>query len=82
MVFVQEHVLTGGHGLVVQGYDPVVKALATDLDIRLNHRFVYNLLTKLYDLLHNRFHDLCHDMQKRKEKKIYVEFITIFRSFY
>ncbi|QCE01119.1 non-specific polyamine oxidase [Vigna unguiculata] len=33
-----EHVLTGGHGLVVQGYDPVVKALATDLDIRLNHR--------------------------------------------
>ncbi|XP_014505323.1 probable polyamine oxidase 4 [Vigna radiata var. radiata] len=34
----QEHVLTGGHGLVVQGYDPVVKALATDLDIRLNHR--------------------------------------------
>ncbi|WVY91510.1 hypothetical protein V8G54_037024, partial [Vigna mungo] len=34
---ISEHVLTGGHGLVVQGYDPVVKALATDLDIRLNH---------------------------------------------
>ncbi|XP_027368477.1 polyamine oxidase 5-like [Abrus precatorius] len=34
----QEHVLTGGHGLMVQGYDPIVKALAKDLDIRLNHR--------------------------------------------
>uniref|UniRef100_K7M8C0 Amine oxidase domain-containing protein n=1 Tax=Glycine max TaxID=3847 RepID=K7M8C0_SOYBN len=34
----QEHILTGGHGLMVQGYDPVVKALANDLDIRLNHR--------------------------------------------
>ncbi|RZC26486.1 putative polyamine oxidase 4 isoform B [Glycine soja] len=33
-----EHVLTGGHGLMVKGYDPVVKALANDLDIRLNHR--------------------------------------------
>lgn len=34
----QEHVLTGGHGLMVQGYYPVIKALAEDLDIRLNHR--------------------------------------------
>lgn len=35
----QEHVLTGGHGLMVNGYDPVIKALARDLDIRLNHRY-------------------------------------------
>ena len=34
----QEHVLTGGHGLMVQGYNPVIKTLAKDLDIRLNHR--------------------------------------------
>ncbi|PSS00261.1 Polyamine oxidase [Actinidia chinensis var. chinensis] len=34
----QEHVLSGGHGLMVQGYYPVVKALAKDIDIRLNHR--------------------------------------------
>ncbi|KAJ6840550.1 putative polyamine oxidase 4 [Iris pallida] len=34
----QENVLTGGHGLMVQGYHPVIKALAKDLDIRLNHR--------------------------------------------
>jgi hypothetical protein len=34
----QEHVLTGGHGLMVNGYDPVIKALARDLDIHLNHR--------------------------------------------
>ncbi|XP_044506892.1 probable polyamine oxidase 4 [Mangifera indica] len=34
----QEHVLTGGHGLMVQGYNPVIKALAKDIDIRLNHR--------------------------------------------
>ncbi|KAL2333173.1 hypothetical protein Fmac_014386 [Flemingia macrophylla] len=34
----QEHVLSGGHGLMVQGYDPVIKALAKDIDIRLNHR--------------------------------------------
>ncbi|KHN39505.1 Putative polyamine oxidase 4 [Glycine soja] len=39
-----EHILTGGHGLMVQGYDPVVKALANDLDIRLNHR-----VTKISD---------------------------------
>ncbi|XP_073012746.1 polyamine oxidase 5-like isoform X1 [Typha latifolia] len=36
----QEHVLSGGHGLMVQGYDPVIKALAKDLDIRLNHRVI------------------------------------------
>ncbi|XP_028768784.1 probable polyamine oxidase 4 [Neltuma alba] len=34
----QEHVLSGGHGLMVQGYDPVIKSLAKDIDIRLNHR--------------------------------------------
>ncbi|KAJ7960022.1 Polyamine oxidase [Quillaja saponaria] len=34
----QENVLSGGHGLMVQGYDPVIKALAKDIDIRLNHR--------------------------------------------
>lgn len=34
----QEEVLSGGHGLMVQGYDPVVKALSRDIDIRLNHR--------------------------------------------
>ncbi|TXG69898.1 hypothetical protein EZV62_004833 [Acer yangbiense] len=33
-----EDVLTGGHGLMVQGYDPVIKALAKDIDIHLNHR--------------------------------------------
>lgn len=34
----QECVLSGGHGLMVQGYDPIIKALAKDIDIRLNHR--------------------------------------------
>ncbi|KAH0718179.1 hypothetical protein KY285_014210 [Solanum tuberosum] len=34
----QEQVLTGGHGLMVQGYNPVIKALSKDIDIRLNHR--------------------------------------------
>lgn len=34
----QEHVLSGGHGLMVQGYHPVIKALANDIDIQLNHR--------------------------------------------
>ncbi|XP_019177381.1 PREDICTED: probable polyamine oxidase 4 [Ipomoea nil] len=34
----QEQVLTGGHGLMVQGYYPLMKALAKDIDIRLNHR--------------------------------------------
>ncbi|XP_051146540.1 probable polyamine oxidase 4 [Andrographis paniculata] len=34
----QEKVLTGGHGLMVQGYDPVIKDLSRDIDIRLNHR--------------------------------------------
>ncbi|XP_073156948.1 probable polyamine oxidase 4 [Henckelia pumila] len=34
----QEEVLSGGHGLMVQGYDPVVKVLSRDIDIRLNHR--------------------------------------------
>lgn len=35
----QEHVLSGGHGLMVQGYHPVIQALAKDIDIRLNHRY-------------------------------------------
>ncbi|XP_065850674.1 probable polyamine oxidase 4 [Euphorbia lathyris] len=34
----QEHVLSGGHGLMVQGYDPIITALAKDIDIRLNHK--------------------------------------------
>lgn len=34
----QEQVLTGGHGLMVQGYHPVIEALSKDIDIRLNHR--------------------------------------------
>lgn len=34
----QEDVLSGGHGLMVQGYYPVIQALAKDIDIRLSHR--------------------------------------------
>ncbi|KAJ4973738.1 hypothetical protein NE237_006912 [Protea cynaroides] len=34
----QEDVLSGGHGLMKQGYYPVIKALAENIDIRLNHR--------------------------------------------
>lgn len=34
----EEQVLSGGHGLMVQGYYPLVKAMAKDIDIRLNHR--------------------------------------------
>ena len=37
----QEHVLTGGHGLMVNGYDPVIKALSRDLDVHLNHRYAH-----------------------------------------
>ncbi|PHT88956.1 putative polyamine oxidase 4 [Capsicum annuum] len=33
-----EQILTGGHGLMVQGYHPVIKSLFKDIDIRLNHR--------------------------------------------
>lgn len=36
----QEHVLTGGHGLMVNGYYPIIQALAQGLDIRLNQRCV------------------------------------------
>ncbi|XP_057833867.1 polyamine oxidase 2 isoform X2 [Cryptomeria japonica] len=36
----QEELLEGGHGLMVQGYHPVIEALAKGLDIRLNHRVV------------------------------------------
>lgn len=39
IILMQEHVLSGGHGLMVQGYHPVIKALAKDIDIRLNHRY-------------------------------------------
>ncbi|KAM1017860.1 hypothetical protein ACFX2A_048370 [Malus domestica] len=38
VLVVKEHVLSGGHGLMVQGYDPIIKALAKDIDVRLNHR--------------------------------------------
>jgi polyamine oxidase len=38
----QEHVLTGGHGLMVDGYYPVIQALAQGLDIRLNQRCVFS----------------------------------------
>ncbi|KAG8485170.1 hypothetical protein CXB51_021771 [Gossypium anomalum] len=31
-------ILLGGHGLMVQGYDPIIKELAKDIDVRLNHR--------------------------------------------
>ncbi|CAM8971422.1 unnamed protein product [Rhodiola kirilowii] len=45
----QEHVLSGGHGVMVQGYYPVIKALAENIDIRLNHRVkkIYNGLDKV-----------------------------------
>ncbi|OVA12075.1 Flavin amine oxidase [Macleaya cordata] len=33
-----EDVLSGGHGLMVQGYYPVIKELAKDIDIRLSQR--------------------------------------------
>jgi polyamine oxidase len=39
----QEHVLTGGHGLMVNGYDPVIRALSRDLDIHLNHRYAQHV---------------------------------------
>ena len=42
----QENVLTGGHGLMVEGYYPVLRALSKDIDIRLNHRFVSKLYKK------------------------------------
>lgn len=34
----QENVLSGGHALMVHGYNPLIEALAEDLNIRLNHR--------------------------------------------
>ncbi|XP_010551566.1 PREDICTED: probable polyamine oxidase 4 [Tarenaya hassleriana] len=34
----QDECLSGGHGLMVQGYEPVIRTLAKDVDIRLNHR--------------------------------------------
>ncbi|CAI7771959.1 unnamed protein product, partial [Closterium sp. NIES-53] len=37
MVWVQEDLVEGGHGLMVNGYLPVLDALAAGLDIRFNH---------------------------------------------
>ncbi|XP_076906182.1 polyamine oxidase 2-like [Bidens hawaiensis] len=34
----EEELLPGGHGLMVQGYEPVINTLAKGLDIRLGHR--------------------------------------------
>ncbi|KAH7285193.1 hypothetical protein KP509_33G017300 [Ceratopteris richardii] len=34
----EEELLEGGHGLMINGYSPVISALADGLDIRLNHR--------------------------------------------
>lgn len=34
----QDECLSGGHGLMVQGYEPVIRTIAKDIDIRLNHR--------------------------------------------
>lgn len=34
----EEELLEGGHGLMINGYSPVISALAKGLDIRLNHR--------------------------------------------
>ncbi|KAL1223234.1 putative polyamine oxidase 4 [Cardamine amara subsp. amara] len=34
----QDECLSGGHGLMVQGYEPVIRTIAKDLDIRLSHR--------------------------------------------
>ncbi|KAK1322470.1 putative polyamine oxidase 4 [Acorus calamus] len=42
-----EHVLSGGHGLMVQGYHPLIKALSKGIDIRLNHRV--KKISQLYD---------------------------------
>ncbi|KAL4186280.1 hypothetical protein AMTRI_Chr09g33070 [Amborella trichopoda] len=36
----QEQMLTGGHGLMVQGYHPLINGLAKGLDILLEHRVV------------------------------------------
>ena len=35
--------LSGGHGLMVQGYNPLIKTLSKDLNIRLNHRYAFSL---------------------------------------
>lgn len=57
---IQEQVLSGGHGLMVQGYDPVIKALARDIDIRLNHRYhLYLRISRIVNsLLDCLFHHL------------------------
>lgn len=38
LIVVQDECLSGGHGLMVQGYEPVIRTIAKDIDIRLNHR--------------------------------------------
>ncbi len=38
ILILQEDLLQGGHGLMVQGYQPVIISLSEGLDIRLNHR--------------------------------------------
>ncbi|CAM6030844.1 unnamed protein product [Sphagnum balticum] len=43
----EEDLLQGGHGLMVQGYQPVIISLSEGLDIRLNHR-----VTKVNRRLH------------------------------
>ena len=47
----QERVLTGGHGLMVNGYYPVIEALARGLDIRLNQRFVFSRILNCWSVL-------------------------------
>lgn len=37
---IHEGLLSGGHGLIVRGYDPLIKTLAKGLDIRLHIRYV------------------------------------------
>jgi hypothetical protein len=41
VLWVQEVLLPGGHGLMVRGYRPVINTLAKGLDIRLGHRYAY-----------------------------------------
>ena len=43
----QERVLTGGHGLMANGYYPVIESLARGLDIRLNQMFVFLMYLKM-----------------------------------
>ncbi|CAH2065625.1 unnamed protein product [Thlaspi arvense] len=38
LILFSDECLSGGHGLMVQGYEPVIRTLAKDIDIRLSHR--------------------------------------------